>query len=665
MIIILIIDAGNGWPTPMIWSRLFAAVLLCSSMFGLPAHADEFAVQAKAKQIWQLLDYLSVDYAKSVKDGQVVSSTEYAEMQEFAQAAERQLAELPPSKTTPALLTGAATLRTAIAQKSPAATVADQARKLAGELLTSYPVPMAPARLPDTRLGGTLFQAQCAACHGATGHSDGPLAATLSPPPIVLADHSRAQERSVFAIQQILTHGVDGTAMPSFAKLSEQERWALAYFASTLAYSDAERQAGAKLWMNNTALRKAVPNLAALSSNSESALAKTVGTEVARPLTAYLRSTPETLQAAVTDTVPIAKSKLTESVAALDRADRLAASRLALSAYLDGFEPIEPALAAKDKPLFEEIEKSMGSYRVAVNAGRVEEAHALEQKLQVLLNSAQGALKSANDPWSTFIGAFTILMREGLEALLVVVAMIAFLKKADRRDVLPYVHGGWVAALAAGGLTWGIATYLVDLSGAGREMTEGFSAIFAAIVLLSVGIWMHQKSLAGRWQAYVKEKLSSALNKSSTTMLFVLSFVTVYREVFETVLFYAALWSDGNGVYMLAGLGAGVVVLVGIGIVLLRTSARLPISQFFAVSSALVAILATVLMGKGVAALQKVGFIGMTPLASPRIDLIGLYPSMQTILAQVAIVLIIVFSVIYNLRTQKIASPVKGGSLPS
>ncbi|WP_204275047.1 FTR1 family protein, partial [Stenotrophomonas maltophilia] len=78
-----------------------------------------------------------------------------------------------------------------------------------------------------------------------------------------------------------------------------------------------------------------------------------------------------------------------------------------------------------------------------------------------------------------------------------------FLKKAERTDVLPYVHAGWIVALAAGGLTWAVATYLVDLSGASREMTEGFSAIFAAVVLLGVGMWMHQKSLAGRWQAYV------------------------------------------------------------------------------------------------------------------------------------------------------------------
>lgn len=135
-------------------------------------------------------------------------------------------------------------------------------------------------------------------------------------------------------------------------------------------------------------------------------------------------------------------------------------------------------------------------------------------------------------------------------------------------------------------------------------------------------------------------------------MLFMLAFVTVYREVFETVLFYAALWTEGNGKYMLAGLGSGIPILALVAIVLLRSSARLPISQFFKFSSALVAILATVLMGKGVAALQKVGVFNNTPLAIPRIDLIGLYPSVQTLVAQLLIVVVIVVSIAYNMRSQ-------------
>ncbi|HEY0845361.1 MAG TPA: FTR1 family protein, partial [Noviherbaspirillum sp.] len=207
---------------------------------------------------------------------------------------------------------------------------------------------------------------------------------------------------------------------------------------------------------------------------------------------------------------------------------------------------------------------------------------------------------------------------------------------------------GWVTALAAGGLTWFAATYLIEVSGASRELTEGFSAIFAAVVLLAVGIWMHQKSLAGRWQAYIREKLSAALGKRSAIMLFILAFVTVYREVFETVLFYAALWTDGAGAYLLGGLGLGIAILGVVAFIMLRTSSRLPIGQFFAISSALVAVLAVVLVGKGVAALQEAGMLDVTPIAAPSVDLLGVYPSLQTIAAQLAVLVVVIASMSFN-----------------
>lgn len=633
--------------------NLFSVLLICLMSSLSPAHADELTTQSKTKQIWQLLDYLAVDYGKAVHDGNIISKPEYAEMQEFVSAAERQLVELPPTPARAELSASAARLRKAILEKVSPTTVSAQAHHLATALLAAYPVPVSPLKPPNLQLGATLYQNLCASCHGVTGHADGPLAAKLSPPPIALDDRNRARERSVFSLQQIITQGVDGTSMPSFAQLSDDERWAIAYFASTLSYTAAERQAGAKLWSSRSDLHKALPTLDKLSQTSESALAQRINPEVARPLMAYLRSVPDALNASGADSLLIAKTKLKESIAAMDKGDITAASRLALSAYLDGFEPVEPALKAKNKKLFADIEKAMGDYRNAVTRPQTQQAREMEVRLQTLLNEAQVALDSSNDPLSTFLGALTILLREGLEALLVVVAMLAFLKKAERQDVLPYVHAGWATALAAGGLTWAAATYLVDLSGASREMTEGVSAIFASVVLMAVGIWMHQKSLAGRWQAFVKEKLSSALNRKSAMMLFLLSFVTVYREVFETVLFYAALWTENNGVYLLAGLGTGLVILSAITVLLLRSSARLPIGQFFAYSSALVAVLAFVLMGKGVAALQKVGFVKTTPIAMPQIDMLGVYPSMETVVAQTLILGIIVISVAYNMRPKQ------------
>jgi high-affinity iron transporter len=635
--------------------RNFFVVFLCLFSSISITRAAEPVPETRTKQIWQLLDYLAVDYQKAVKEGTVSSASEYAEMQEFAAAAERQIRELAPPPP-PDLVTKAGNLRLAIDRKVSAEIVSRQARALATALVANYPVPMAPARLPDLKRGAVLYQSNCAACHGVSGHSDGLISRTLNPPPIVLADHSRARERSVFAIQQIITHGVQGTSMPSFARFSEDDRWALAYFASSLAYTDSDRQAGAALWASRPDLHTGVSNLAKLSQVSEADLMTTIGTDVARPLLAYLRSNPAAANASTADTLPLAKARLAESLAAMDKGDLPGASRLALSAYLDGFEPVEPALAAKDQTLFDQIEKAMGAFRTAVTAGKAVEARSIERRLKAMLTQAQEALGGTSDPLSTFVGALTILLREGIEALLVVVAMIAFLKKAERRDVIPYIHSGWVAALAAGAATWGVATYLVNVSGASREMTEGVSAVFAAIILLTVGIWMHQKSLAGRWQAYVRDKLSTALTKRSALMLFMLSFVTVYREVFETVLFYAALWTDGNGPYILSGLGCGIVILGVIAAVLLRSSARLPISQFFAFSSALVAVLATILIGKGVAALQKVGIFANTPVVAPHVDILGLYPSLQTLGAQLLIVAIVIASITYNLRFGKNAN---------
>jgi high-affinity iron transporter len=214
--------------------------------------------------------------------------------------------------------------------------------------------------------------------------------------------------------------------------------------------------------------------------------------------------------------------------------------------------------------------------------------------------------------------------------------MVAFLRKAERRDVLPYVHAGWLSALAAGALTWAAATYLISISGASRELTEGFGSLLSAVVLISVGVWMHGKGQADAWQSYINEKLSAALSRRSAWFLFLLAFVVVYREVFETILFYAALWSQGGRVAMLSGAGVAVLALGLIAWALLSFSKRLPIAQFFSYSALLIAVLAVVLAGKGVAALQEAGLLDIRPLAIlPRIELLGMFPTWEGLGAQV------------------------------
>ncbi|MEB0113123.1 cytochrome c/FTR1 family iron permease [Variovorax sp. RTB1] len=622
--------------------RFLALAALLTLWTSSLAWAADSAASDQAKQTWQLLDYLAVDYGGAVRDGKVQSASEYEEMREFAATAGQQLAALPSTPALADLQRQATALGELIAAKSEAKAVANSAHSMAAALVKAYPFPLSPSKPPDLVRAKVLFEANCAACHGATGGGDGPLSAKLTPPPIAFTDRDRARSRSVLALYQVVSQGVAGTSMPSFATLSDEDRWALAFFAGTLSHDDAMRMRGEESWGRDAAAKAVFSDLSAAATLTEAAMSEHMSPDAARDLTAYVRSHPEaTISSSGPGGLGLARTRLQESLAAARAGDRANATRLGLSAYLDGFEPLEPALRARNQALLTGVENAMLAYRGALASGKLEQADAAAQKLDYLFAQVDGELGADKaDPLTTFIASLTILLREGVEALLIVVGMVAFLKKADRGDVLTYVHGGWIVALVCGGLTWAVATYFVSISGASREVTEGVSSLFAAIVLLSVGLWMHQKSTAGKWQAYLKEKLSAAVTKRSAWALFALSFIAVYREVFETVLFYSALAGDGNNGALLGGLLAGMVILAAIGWLMLRTSARMPIGKFFSLSSILVAVLAVVLAGKGVAGLQEAGWLSASPIHWPRIEVLGVYPSAETTIAQAVVLLI-------------------------
>ena len=603
------------------------------------------------RQLWQILDYVAVDYAGAVKDGAVIDAGEFGEMQEFASTIRERMGTLPAHEQQQDLIAGAEALRGAVEQHAPAPEVARLARTLADHLLAAYPIPVSPQRAPDLARGATLYQEQCSSCHGASGHGDGPAAAALEPPPVDFTDTARARERSVHSLYETISQGVSGTSMAAFDTLSADDRWALAFYVGGFAYPQSTRDAGAKLWTAD-ASHQHIADLATLSRTSEGAMAQNVGDETARALLGYLRANPGVLQPQ-NDGLDLAKDRLAQSVQAYARGDGQAATRLALSAYLDGIEPIEPQLSTKDAALLRRIESAMAEYRTRISqAAPTADVQSQADTIARLIDDAAAVLRHTRaDAATAFIASFTILLREGLEALLIVIAIVAFLRKTGRRDVMKHVHAGWVGALLVGGLTWLAATFLINISGAQRELTEGYSSLFAAFVLLGVGLWMHQKSFAGRWQHYIDAHLKQALNGRSAWLLLGLVFITVYREVFETILFYAALTSEGNGAAILAGLIAGVLALTAIGIALLRFSVRLPIGKFFSVSSIFIAVLSVILAGKGVAALQEAGVLGVHAVPFPSVPLLGISPSVQALTLQLVVAVIAIAGFAWNARS--------------
>ena len=640
-------ESRSARPPYLLIARVFRAMLL--ACFGVLIATAAGAATPEVQTAWRLLDYIAVDYGGAVSGGKVISPSEYAEMREFSGSVGERIGTLPTKPAKARLVGGSARLQAAIERKAPPPEVARLARTLGKDLLRAYPVAMGPPGVPDAARGAQLYSQDCASCHGASGDAKTPIAQKLDPPPIAFTDRARAADRTPFALYQVIDQGIENTAMVSFSNLPTADKWALAFHVDRFAYPATLAAQGKSIWDSNPSLKALVPGLDGLSGTSENALAQRIGPDRSGAVIAYLRSNPAAVttapSVAAAPTLTIARQRLKESLAAYERGDRARAKELALSAYLDGFEPVEGVLSARDPALLARVEQAMGELRAAIAQGQdPTEVRSRVAAIDAQFAAAEMALApdQASDA-STFLGAFTILLREGLEALLVVIAMIAFLRKAERSEALAYVHAGWVAALIAGAGTWAVATYAIGISGASRELTEGFGSLLAAVILLSVGIWMHGKSQAEEWRRYIRDKMQGALSRGSAWFLFGLAFIVVYREVFETILFYTALWTPDNGTTILAGALSAVALLAIISWVMLRYSRALPITEFFRYSAILIAILTVVLAGKGVGALQEAGILPITPLSAvPRITMLGLFPTVESVVTQIVMLIAVV-----------------------
>lgn len=261
-----------GWALAL-FAGLLSGPALAQTPAVAPAATASTTQPTDARQLWQLLDYVAVDYGGAVENGHVVSEGEYAEMLDFSANALQQAQALPAhaDKARVAALVGQ--LRTAVQAKAAPDEVAQLAHQAAGLLVVAYPMPVAPAKAPDITKGSQLFQQICASCHGATGGGDGPAAQGLDPQPIAFSDAQRANARSLMALYQVTSQGVEGTSMVAFGALPEDDRWALAYFVGGLSYNDELRATGKALWQSDAGLRARFTDLAALSTTTAQSLA--------------------------------------------------------------------------------------------------------------------------------------------------------------------------------------------------------------------------------------------------------------------------------------------------------------------------------------------------------------------------------------------------------
>lgn len=618
-------NAFRWWPAVV----LFAANL----------HGAAMAMQTgdeKAQTIVHMFEYVAVDYPKFVQDGTVVDPEEYAEQREFAGQAVTLLGTLPAVPEQPPLLQSARRLLARIEDKAPGNEISALAERLRIGVIQAWKLSVAPRQTPDLRQAGKLFAQHCAACHGTQGRGDGPLAKGMEPAPADFHDEARMRRRSLYGLYNTITLGVNGTSMRAFTELSDADRWALAFFVGGLHLDSDMVAKGRALWEQgeDTAIFDSLRALAIQSPNEQAAAGSAMDA-----VRAYLTRHPQALQATTLTPLALSRAKLDEAAQAYALGDREEARRLAISAYLEGFELIESALDSVDAPLREETEREMMELRTAVVEARPPQAVATQAaKVKMLLDRADAALSGGSLSANTaFVSSLLILLREGLESILIVSAIVAFVVKTGRRDALPYIHLGWIGAAALGAMTWSLARYTLGISGADREMTEGVTALLAAAMLLYVGWWLHSRSNAQAWNRYVREQLSTALATRTLWAMAGISFLVVYRELFEVILFYETLWSQvgaGGRSAVLWGIVAATLLLALIGGLILRYSVRLPIGPFFTVTSILLALMAVVFVGNGVAALQEAGALETTTVRFISLPLLGVYPTAQSLALQ-------------------------------
>ena len=572
-----------------------------AALFFLAVFAGSGAAQENsAKRVSSIVSVAVEEYGKAVDpDGKLISKDEYEETTSFLQDA-KVVATRLRGYNAPQAQAILDTLIVAVARRVPLAEIRLLHARFNGALGSAGAMDLPSAPL-DVARGHQLYTQHCASCHGAKGLGDG-VAASASPLPVpAIGSTAKTPALSPALAYNVVSVGIRGTPMAPFAAtLSAQDRWNVVNYIYTLR--------GTKM------------ELPAVSDATSAP-----GAPAARSVLALLDSALE-----------FAKKGRTA-----DAGDR------AFDAYI-AFEPLETPARARQPGLVASMERHFADFKGALRgkdlmvAQRARDAIALDLPRIVELTQPTGSGVGA------FFQSFLIILREGFEAILVIGAVVAFLIKTGNRDRLRSIWMGIGFGLAASALMAVILQTVFAHLPMSREIIEGITMLAAVAVLFSVSYWLISKVEAAKWQKFIREKVSTALDHGGGKALAIVAFLAVFREGAETALFYQALFSEGSGfVPLTLGIVVGGIALAIIFTLFYRFGVRIPMRPFFTITSVLLYYLAFVFIGKGIRELQEGNVIGITVLRGwPSVPSMGIFPSMETLVAQAILLALFLFMII-------------------
>jgi high-affinity iron transporter len=637
------------------------------------------------------------EYANGVPPtgGAVTAAEEVSEAKEFLEHALLDVGSLPAAVRA----TVAADMRAMVAmidRKVAPDSVAARAGALIKRITaaTGAALDPFPTQPPSLARGAAVFKEQCVQCHGPAGHGDGPKARHLEgPPPADLADRTAMADVSPVDAYRKVTIGVAGTAMPEFEEsLSPDDRWAVATYIATLRTDDAMVRAGSTLYAAKcaschgatgggdgpfaTSLSVHLPALRDLAVQGPltdrdldqlvlhgkpgvpmPGVVRALNPRQVSSLVAFLRVLPAAehqQELASPEAVTFAAVRRQ-----IDSAVTLRSDKMAFDAYLT-FEQVEPSVRARNSGLATDLESAFAALRSqsARGSGGDARLEAIRARLLGDLERAERLVADRGSAPTLFMQSFVLLLREGFEAILIVAALMAFLHKAGATDKRRHVAEGAWAAVGASIVTAVLVELLFEITPGQREALEGITMLLATVVLFYVSYWLLSKIEVAKWNAFVKGRMENALSSGSGYALASVAFLAVYREGFETILFYKALLTSAGPASggaalpaVAAGILAGAVGLLIVYVAIDRFGMRVPLKPFFAVTSGMLYYMAFVFAGKGIADLQESGLLGTTVVEwGPRVPVLGIYPTLQSLSVQLLLIVLLLVAVVWLQR---------------
>lgn len=354
----------------------------------------------------------------------------------------------------------------------------------------------------------------------------------------------------------------------------------------------------------------------------------------------------------------VVRASIDHTLTLMKDGDAPAALAEARSGYLNHFEKVEVPLRLTDPALTSETETKFAEIRGLVSSDApVDETRSQIIELRALIDQAERQLTEQTAVAPAVIGAqsFVIIFREGLEAVLLIAVLVGYLESVKATQYRKPILWGMALAVVATALTFVLLRSVLAAIPLGREILEAITALAAVAVLFYVSFWLVSRLDQKRWLEFARARVWTAISIGSVSALVLVGFTALYREGFETALLYQSLLSFGEGmaVWVLVGFLTGVAVLAVVAWLVLRLGQKLPIKAFLMVAIVMLMATSVTMLGNAIRALQEADVVALTPIdALPHAPIfvsqsLGYWPSVQTITAQLLLILIYVVGAIY------------------